>query len=246
MDFRPLASAKLDDIDECLIDRYVQERRKKVSPATVNRQLATLRRLLRLAYDWKVIDRVPRVRLLPGESTRDLVLARAHEPDYLSAVPQPLHDVAVLILDTGLRVGEALALRWSDIHIDVASATRHGYLQVRNGKSRNARRTVSITKRVRDILLKRKAESDPLRMGLCRSIWIALRWDISEPPASAGTSQTQTPEGLRNSFATAYDADEVGGSRSGCVHDYADCWSQQHHGVSAIRSPLIRVGRTGD
>src|SRR5262249_37695431 len=53
-----LASTSLDNIDESLIEEYVQERRKKVSPATVNRQLATLRRLLRLAYEWKVIQRV--------------------------------------------------------------------------------------------------------------------------------------------------------------------------------------------
>ena len=35
-------------------------------PASVNRELATLRRMLRLAQEWKVIDRVPRIRMLEG------------------------------------------------------------------------------------------------------------------------------------------------------------------------------------
>ena len=42
-DFSPLAGAKVDRIDEALIERYAQQRRKDVAPATVNRELATLR-----------------------------------------------------------------------------------------------------------------------------------------------------------------------------------------------------------
>src|ERR1051325_285028 len=65
LEFHPLASAKLDRIDESLIERYVQARRnksigkegeeRKLSPASVNRELATLRRLLYLAKEWKAI-----------------------------------------------------------------------------------------------------------------------------------------------------------------------------------------------
>ena len=50
LEFSPLASAPLDQIDEAMIDSYVQHRRQTVSPATVNRKLATLRKGLRLAY----------------------------------------------------------------------------------------------------------------------------------------------------------------------------------------------------
>jgi len=106
-----IADARLDRIDEALIERFVQERRKFVAPGTVNRTLATLRRALRMAQEWRLIDRVPRIRLLPGEHNREFVLSHELEPVYLAATPQPLHDVALLILDTGLRVGEALNLR---------------------------------------------------------------------------------------------------------------------------------------
>jgi hypothetical protein len=80
LEYPPLASAKLDDIDEGLIESYVQERRKKVAPATVNRQLATLRKLLRLARKWKVIDRVPEISPLPGERMREFVLTTNRKP----------------------------------------------------------------------------------------------------------------------------------------------------------------------
>jgi len=51
-----LAGARLDAIDESVIDGYKQRRTRQasrygtpLSPASVNRELATLRRLLRLA-----------------------------------------------------------------------------------------------------------------------------------------------------------------------------------------------------
>lgn len=67
LEYAPLARATLSDIEEHLIERYVQARRKKVGIVSVNRELATLRRALRLAHEWKILDRVPRIRLLAGE-----------------------------------------------------------------------------------------------------------------------------------------------------------------------------------
>lgn len=155
--FEPLATAKLDRIDEALIESYVQQRSKQVSPSTVNRDLATARRLLRLAQEWRVIDRVPRIRLLPGERIREFVLSHERERLYLDMAPQPLKDVAVLILDSGIRVGEAMTLQWPDVHLAPANGARFGYLWVRAGKSKNARRNLSLTARVRAMLEARAA-----------------------------------------------------------------------------------------
>jgi integrase len=194
LEYGPLASAKLDDIDEAVIDRYIQERRRRVSPATVNRQLATLRRLLRLAYDWKIIERVPRIRLLPGERNRDFVLSQEQEGAYLAAAPQPLRDVAALIVETGLRVGEALSLRWSDVHLVPAHGARYGYLQVKDGKSRNARRTVSLTGKVRDMLATRSASA-------------SCEWVFSSPSGSpyVGTSLNHQHQRVRAALKLAKD-----------------------------------------
>jgi Phage integrase, N-terminal SAM-like domain len=87
LEYTEIANSALDSIDEALIERYVQERRKAVAPATVNRQLATLHRALRLAHEWKVIDRLPKIRRLQGERPREFVLSREHEVIYLKAAP---------------------------------------------------------------------------------------------------------------------------------------------------------------
>ncbi|MCU1330620.1 MAG: int, partial [Bryobacterales bacterium] len=66
-----LSGTRLDQIDEAAIGEYKQRRARSVSrygkplsPASINRELATLRKLLRLAQDWKQLDRAPRVRML--------------------------------------------------------------------------------------------------------------------------------------------------------------------------------------
>jgi integrase len=159
LEYEPLASSRLDRIDEGLIEDYVLERRKRVAPATVNRQLATLRRALRLAHEWKLIDRVPRVRMLPGERYREFVLTKEQEILYLETTSQPLRDIAILILDTGLRIGEVLALQWADVRLTPATGSRLGYIHVRDGKSRNAQRYVSLTARVRQMLNDRRRET---------------------------------------------------------------------------------------
>lgn len=167
LEFLPLASAKLDRIDESLIERYVQARRntsigrkgdeKKLSPASVNRELATLRRLLYLAKEWKIIISVPKIKLLGGERIREFVLSQDQERDYLDFAPQPLQDAALLILDTGLRVGEAVNLEWSDIYLEPVGSAKYGYLRIRSGKS-------NLTARVRKMLKVRRAASN--------SVWV--------------------------------------------------------------------------
>lgn len=155
MKFPAISAARVDAIDEGVIERYVVFRRELVGPATVNRELATLRRILRLAHEWKEIDRVPRIRLLGGERNRDFVLSRAQEKVFLEACPQPLKDIATLMLETGLRIGEALALEWPDVKLEPLSGSRFGYIRVREGKSKNARRTLPLTDRAAAMLRSR-------------------------------------------------------------------------------------------
>jgi integrase len=158
LDFDFLANERLDKIDESLIERFVSARGKEVAPATVNRELATLRRMLRLAYEWKLIDRVPRIRLLEGERIRDFVLSRVLEKQYLKEAPQPLKDIALLVLESGLRLGEVLQLRWEQVRLDALPGARFGYLRVVEGKSKTARRNIPLTDRVASMLQTRMSE----------------------------------------------------------------------------------------
>jgi len=159
-----LSSARLNAIDEAVIDGYKQRRArqpsrrgKPLSVASINRELATLRRLLRLAQEWRLLDRIPRIRLLRGEHNREFVLSHALEPKYLEAAPQPLRDVAVLMLETGVRPGEAVGLQWPDVRLQTAVHAKHGYIVIRGGKSRNAKRNLRLTARAAEMLKTRKA-----------------------------------------------------------------------------------------
>lgn len=154
--FEGLANCPLDEIDEALVEQFAQARRREVSPATTNRGLAVLRRMLRLAHEWRVIDRIPRIHLLRGERNREFVLSREQEQIYLEFSPAILRDVSSLMLDTGLGPAEALTLEWRDIHLDEQGS---GYLQVREGKTRYRARSLNLTSRVRLMLEKHKQES---------------------------------------------------------------------------------------
>ncbi len=151
LEFEPLASARLHMIEGDLLERYIQFRAKKGrKPAAINRELATLRKSLNLAHEWKLIARRPKIRLLPGEVGRDFVVSHDLEKAYLDAAPEPLKGVALLILDTGLRLNEALSLKWDDL-ARTADGELH-YLTVRDGKSINARRSVRLSDRCRAML----------------------------------------------------------------------------------------------
>jgi integrase len=162
---RQLSGARLNTIDEALIDGYKQRRtraesrrKRPLSPASVNRELATLRRLLRLAQEWKVIDRVPRIRLLRGEREREFVFDRQTERLYLTAAEAypDLWDVATLLIDTGLRIGECLKLEWPDVRLEPAVGARHGYLTVRRKNAKNSKaRNVPLTSRAVEVLQRR-------------------------------------------------------------------------------------------
>ena len=167
-----LGDKRLEDIEEAEIEQYTQararqksRRKRALSPASVNRELATLRRLLRLAHEWKVLDRVPRIHLLRGEHQREFTLDRQQEKLYfeMAEAHLDLRDVAAVLIDTGLRIRECLTLEWSDVRLEPAEGAQHGYLTVRRKNSKNSKtRNVPLTARVVEVLQRR----NPTKHGL--------------------------------------------------------------------------------
>lgn len=91
---------------------------KGLAVATINRRLAALRRILALAYrKWQWTDRdiAARIRLLPGENQRQVWLTRAESLRLRRACTGRTRTAVSLLLATGLRVGELLALRADQI-----------------------------------------------------------------------------------------------------------------------------------
>lgn len=78
-----------------------------------------------------------------------------------------MRDVAILILETGVRPGEAVGLQWPDVRLQQAVHAKFGFIVIRGGKSRNAKRNLRLTARAADMLKARKAttKSDRLFPG---------------------------------------------------------------------------------
>jgi hypothetical protein len=92
--FTPLAQARLDHINEKLIAQFTAKMvRDDYERSTVNRHLATLKRALRLAARWRIINRVPNIELLAGENQREFVLSREQQRDYFDACPEFLREL---------------------------------------------------------------------------------------------------------------------------------------------------------
>jgi integrase len=122
---------------------------RPVTVASINRDLATLRRILRYALEKEVISRVPVIHLLPGEVNCERVISHKEEAAYLSQASGSFHDFATIMLDTGMRPEEVCRLRWEHVHLEPIHGARFGYIHNPQGKTKFAKRDLSLTERVR-------------------------------------------------------------------------------------------------
>jgi len=155
--YSPLAELKLDKItSESVADFAAHRQREALQASSINRSLQVLRRGLRLAVEWGVIQSAPKVRLLRGENHRERVITPHEEARYLAVTPEPLASISSVLVDTGLRPEECFRLRWESI---TWTNGRHGSLLVTHGKTAAARRALRLTPRVRNILENRWIEA---------------------------------------------------------------------------------------
>jgi integrase len=150
--YRPLASLPLDRINSEHIAEFATHRRAQkngLQVSTVNSSLRVLRRALRQAAEWGVIQAVPKIKMLSGERHRERVLSIEEEARYLSSALEPLASVTAVLADTGMRPEECYRLRWETISW---ANGRNGTLLVTHGKTKAARRVLPLTPRVRAVL----------------------------------------------------------------------------------------------
>jgi integrase len=122
-----------------------------LSPSRINCGLRTLRRALNLAFEWGKLERPVKITLAKGEKQRDTVLSDADWQRYILECPQPWQDAAIIIRGTGMRPGEAFALRWENIHLNDTG----GLIQVTDGKTKAARRMLPMVPPVHAALMAR-------------------------------------------------------------------------------------------
>ncbi len=124
--------------------------------ATVNCALRTLRRMMSLAHEKNLIDRIPRIRLVE-EVEREALIDADVEAVILAKAPQVLRDAYLLIADCGIRPGDAVAI---DMERDVDFVNRE--ILIAGGKTgRKGRRLVSMSTRVFDMMVRRARDNKP-------------------------------------------------------------------------------------
>lgn len=170
------ALRRLDQITVEDVDRYrlSKVRGGKLSATSINKTLATLAAILESAVEYELIDRNPargRRRRLPATAPRRSWLDRAdHIAALLDAAGQRDQKAKVCrgqrrallatLVFAGLRIGEALSLRWRDV--DLARGT----ISVRDAKTDAGVRTVNILPILRDELGAYRARLDPTAAAL--------------------------------------------------------------------------------
>lgn len=164
--FAAIADAPLDAITGDLVSRYARHRQEVAenSVITVNGDLRTLRRMLKLAVEWGKLDRAPAVHELPQSKGRDRVVSFEEEARYLAKASENLRDATILAVDTGLRPNsELFPLRWADVELAASAECPHGAIHVRQGKTDSAQRSLPLTPRAADVLQRRRkaAEGKP-------------------------------------------------------------------------------------
>jgi len=109
------------------VEEYKKHRLEKggAEPATVNRELATLRHMFNKAVEWGYVRESPvkGVKMLKVPPGR-LRFLEAHEiAQLLDECSQHLRPIVVTALNTGMRLSEILYLRWSQVNFRLRTIT---------------------------------------------------------------------------------------------------------------------------
>lgn len=161
--YEPLAEAHLDKIEERLVQKYTvwalareceRDKERTTSVATVNRWRATLRKALRMARRWKLIQSVPEIPRLKGARERSFVFTEALRRKYNEVAPEPLNTFVQLSCEIGICEGEMIDLLKGDVHLRGKADEwgHYGYVQIRNGKTEFRKRSLPVTARAKQIL----------------------------------------------------------------------------------------------
>ena len=124
---RPIAEIKTADIDDFVADlkqpRVVNGLDgRRLTPASINRTLGLLRHMLNWAVGREYLDRTPfrrgtevLIRMELEDNKRRRRISEAEEAALLAVASPHLRSMIIAALDTGMRRGEMLALRFGDI-----------------------------------------------------------------------------------------------------------------------------------
>ncbi len=140
----------LTEITPLLIEKFKAERIKEVSPATVNRSLTILKSMFNRAIDWgkfQGVNPVTKVKYFKENNERVRFLEKNEIIKLLSACRGNLKSIIIVALNTGMRKGEILSLKWRDCDF------KRDVIYLRDTKNGEARE-VPINEQVKTTLIR--------------------------------------------------------------------------------------------
>ena len=145
---RTFGNYALNSFTTLMIEHYQTEGLATRKPATVNRLLATLKQVqFTKAVEWEMVGeetlkKVRRVKLIPENNRRLRFLSPEECQALVESCENHLAPIVITALNTGMRKGEILGLRWDQVDL------RHGFILL--GVTKNGeRREIPINKTLR-------------------------------------------------------------------------------------------------
>ena len=164
-----LGKIRIDQLQAADVSRFYQDQLQRLSPGSVRRLHALLRRSLAVAVRWQLINWNPILAVDPPSiDTKEIHPLSADEAHrFLRAVRgDRLEARWMLGVMVGLRQGEALGLSWRDVDLDQGTLQVRQALQYRSGerlqlvqpKTHRSRRTVPLPDSIiKALMLRREA-----------------------------------------------------------------------------------------
>jgi integrase len=110
---------KVGDVMTTAIKNYTATRLKKAEPATINKELAYLRRAFRLGYQHEppLVEKMPHFRMLPIDNARSGLLTHDQYRIIRDSLPSYARIALVIAYHTGARKGEIQKIRLETIDL---------------------------------------------------------------------------------------------------------------------------------
>lgn len=145
----------LSKINPKHIEDYKRKRLDRVKPATINRELTLLKFMFSLAKKWKYASENPvkEIKFFQERQYLMRILNKEEIKRLITVASNPLKAIIILALNTAMRKGEILNLRWPDV--DFADC----YIYIKESKS-NVMRKIPMNTIVVATLKNIKRESD--------------------------------------------------------------------------------------
>jgi len=185
------------------VEDYIGKRREDgVSNATINRELSCLKRMFSLAIKWGEAKRNPvkEVDFLEEPPGRTRFLSEEEAQCLIEISSGHLKPIVMTALNTGMRLGEILSLKWDQIHID---AVLEPYIEIAETKN-NKKRFVPLNDDMVDLM-------ESLKNNNSRFVFLGVRGEplksVTKPFANAlkraGIKDFKFHD-LRHTFASHY------------------------------------------